>query len=73
MRGFECCKPVEAVSYLVAVSKSTTTRNAPAMRIVCRRSADELTRNTPFYQAIVSPDQDLRISPVVYHPPLKTE
>jgi hypothetical protein len=72
-RGFETYKPVGAVSHIVAVRKNALTRNVMAMRIVCRKSAEELTRDTDFYQAIVSPEQDVRIVPVVYHPPLETE
>jgi len=72
-KGFEVYKPVGAVSHIVAVRKDTSTRNVPAMRIVCRRNADELTRKADFYEAVVSPDQDLRFGSVVYHPPLETE
>jgi hypothetical protein len=72
-RGFETFKPIGASSYLVAMDKSVNTRNAPAMRIVVRASAEELTRDSGIYQAVADPDQDVRTSPVVYHPPLQTE
>lgn len=72
-RGFETYRPVGAVSHVVAMRKSVATRNAPAMRIVVRASADEVTKSADFYQAVCGPDQDLRTSPVVYHPPLNIE
>jgi hypothetical protein len=73
-RGFEVFRPVSDVSHIVATQKSANTRNCAAIRVVCRASIEELTRNTTaFYQAIVDPDQDLRVSSVVYYPPLETE
>jgi len=72
-RGFECFKPIGATSYLVAVRKDVTTQNVVAKRIVCRKSADELTRNADFYQVVVDPDADLRVTRATYFPPLETE
>jgi hypothetical protein len=72
-RGFETYRPVGAVSHIVAMRKSVDTRNAPAMRIVCRASEKEVTKDPSIYQAVCSPDQDLRIRPATYYPPLEIE
>jgi hypothetical protein len=71
-RGFEVFRPVSDVSHIVATLKSASTRNCAAIRIICRASIEELTRNTTaFYQAIADPNQDLRVSSVAYYPPLE--
>jgi hypothetical protein len=68
--GYELYRPVGTVHHVVAVKRSVNTRNAIAMRIVVRASEEELTKNADFYQAVVSPDQDLRVSPVTFYPSL---
>jgi hypothetical protein len=69
-RGFEVFISV-GLSYVIAIRKNISARNAPALRIVCRNSENEVTKNADFYQAVVvSPDQDVRVNPVDYFPPL---
>jgi hypothetical protein len=72
-RGFEACRPISDLSYIVATRKSASTQNCMAMRIVCRAYPNEVTKTCAFYQAVCLPDQDIRITPVTYHPPLEVE
>jgi len=70
-RGFDVFTPMgPATCEVLATRKNASTKTTPALRIRIVTPPGRVGNDPGFYQALVSPDQDLQVDPVVYFPPL---